>query len=88
VNGESRCEFALPRLWGLAGPEPPAMILAGSLACLWSQLAHGPAVSRLGQSAKILSHRAHESVEEGRELRIGIERQDVGNILVRGYRTR
>ena len=27
----------------------------------------------------------HESVEEGRKLRIGIERQDVGNILVRSH---
>jgi hypothetical protein len=25
----------------------------------------------------------HEAVEEGRKLRVGIERQDVGNILVR-----
>jgi hypothetical protein len=34
-------------------------------------------------AASVIPH--HETVEEGRKLRIGIERQDVGNILVRSH---
>src|ERR1700692_2265922 len=54
-----------------------------SLSCLWAQLARGP--SAPGQSLKTSVIVHHESLEEGRKLPIGIERQDVGNMLVRSH---
>src|SRR6516162_213073 len=40
------------------------------------------APARASKSSVILPH---EAIEEGRKLRVGIERQDVGNILVRSH---
>src|SRR5208283_1256688 len=37
------------------------------------------------RAPKPLSSLLHEAVKEGRKLRVGIERQDVGNILVRSH---